>query len=265
MWWNGCTDVGYHCGTLVDQYKLNHTFPNCPTNPVGLPAGECIYQNGSCIWSTCHPWLGYCESYWLCGSEYDLQLYLNLPYPPCPPPPTNHTPPPEPGVCRYNLTSNRCEYDLSINPCATLKCPNYAICRVYSPTGEGYCDPTCYFFNGGCKSNEQCSVVPVNCIKAPCPSVIKCSKSDYPANAVSSLESRKSKLSLTIDSISTVDNYHQYSQDSGILVIVSSIIIPSIVILILIMGALIIIIIISVKLYNKQQHFDKQYEEKSFD
>jgi hypothetical protein len=110
MWWNGCTDVGYHCGTLVDQYKLNHTFPNCPTNPVGLPAGECIYQNGSCIWSTCHPWLGYCESYWLCGSEYDLQLYLNLPYPPCPPPPTNHTPPPEPGVCRYNLTSNRFIY-----------------------------------------------------------------------------------------------------------------------------------------------------------
>ena len=53
MWWNGCTDVGYHCVTLVDKYNLNHALgPNCPTHPVGLPAGECIYQNGSCIWSS---------------------------------------------------------------------------------------------------------------------------------------------------------------------------------------------------------------------
>jgi hypothetical protein len=51
VWWNGCANVGYHCGTLIDQYKLNQTSPMCPSNPVGLPVGECIYQNGSCVWS----------------------------------------------------------------------------------------------------------------------------------------------------------------------------------------------------------------------
>jgi hypothetical protein len=65
-----------------------------------------------------------------------------------------------------------------VNPCAVMRCPQYTVCKVYAPTGEGYCDPTCYLNNGGCNSSQQCSLEPVNCVRAPCPPVIKCSGTD---------------------------------------------------------------------------------------
>ena len=63
----------------------------------------------------CRSWLDWCGFYWMCGSQYDYEVYMTTPPPPCPPPPSNYTPPAEPGACRYNLTTDKCQYDYSSN------------------------------------------------------------------------------------------------------------------------------------------------------
>lgn len=54
--WRGFCNAGYKCGTAVDQFKFAHgPQPMCAPPPPGslppLPPGECIFQNGHCVWS----------------------------------------------------------------------------------------------------------------------------------------------------------------------------------------------------------------------
>ena len=55
-----------------------------------------------------------------------------------------------------------------------MSCPKGTSCRVYGPTGQAYCNPSCDIQNGGCNLTEVCSLEPVQCITAPCPPVIRC-------------------------------------------------------------------------------------------
>ena len=58
--------------------------------------------------------------------------------------------------------------------CSTVECPIGYTCEIYPSTGEGYCNPSCNLDNGGCDEDEVCTLVPVQCIRAPCPPVINC-------------------------------------------------------------------------------------------
>ena len=71
--------------------------------------------------------------------------------------------------------SNPCTAD----PCDTHKCPAGLSCRVFKPTGEAYCEPSCDLDNGGCAANETCTIQSVQCIRAPCPSTVQCTPSKY--------------------------------------------------------------------------------------
>ena len=48
------------------------------------------------------------------------------------------------------------------------------MCKIFKPTGEAFCEPSCILNNGGCQANEICSLVVVNCVRAPCPPIIQC-------------------------------------------------------------------------------------------
>ena len=52
--WRGHCDSGYQCGTAVDHYKfLNGPQPLCASwTAVPPPPGECVYQEGECVWSS---------------------------------------------------------------------------------------------------------------------------------------------------------------------------------------------------------------------
>ena len=141
QWYNECamwlSDTGYRCGTVVEKYRYTHSLPTVTQNSntsstVLLPPGECINQLGSCYWSSkhylslyfyafilfsflvCRSWLDWCQMHWLCGSQYDYEAYFTTPPPPCPPPPQNYTPPAQPGVCQFDLTSGHCQYHYSL-------------------------------------------------------------------------------------------------------------------------------------------------------
>ena len=58
----------------------------------------------------CTSWLDWCEFNWLCGTVYDMETYHAGPPPPCPPPPPNYHPPVQPGTCRFNITSGKCNF-----------------------------------------------------------------------------------------------------------------------------------------------------------
>ena len=53
-------------------------------------------------------------------------------------------------------------------------CPNNSYCYIYSETGQPYCAQSCELNNGGC-GTDQCEMVTVECITAPCPPVVQCS------------------------------------------------------------------------------------------
>ena len=53
-------------------------------------------------------------------------------------------------------------------------CPIGHTCEVYEPTSELYCQPSCDLDNGGCSDDQECSLVEVQCFKAPCPPVVQC-------------------------------------------------------------------------------------------
>lgn len=59
-----------------------------------------------------------------------------------------------------------------VNPCASIRCRIGSACVVYGCTG--FCQYSCEIANGGCKPNQNCSLVPVQCIREPCPPVVKC-------------------------------------------------------------------------------------------
>ena len=63
---------------------------------------------------------------------------------------------------------------LLVNPCDTHQCPTGSRCKVYEPTGEAFCEPSCDLDNGGCPANKRCSLETVQCVRAPCPPVVKC-------------------------------------------------------------------------------------------
>ncbi|KAL5510211.1 hypothetical protein EMCRGX_G005719 [Ephydatia muelleri] len=60
------------------------------------------------------------------------------------------------------------------DPCAAVDCPVGTECKVFEPTGEPFCQPSCRINNGGCPRRTKCELVPVFCIRAPCPPVVKC-------------------------------------------------------------------------------------------
>ena len=132
----------------------------------------------------------------MCGSQYDYEAYFTTPPPlNCPPPPQN--PPIEPGACQYNFTTSHCQYNHNsgtiiyictcimyyvyiVDPCDVVSCPIGSTCRVYGSTS--YCEYSCQIANGGCSSNQTCSLVPVQCITAPCYPVVKCTNGKISAN-----------------------------------------------------------------------------------
>ena len=61
-----------------------------------------------------------------------------------------------------------------LDPCATVRCANGYQCEVFQPTGEAFCQPNCSLNNGGCSANQTCRLQQVQCVRAPCPSVIEC-------------------------------------------------------------------------------------------
>ena len=55
--WRGFCNAGYQCGTEVEHYKFTQgpqpmCAPPIPGSTPPLPPGECIYQNGHCVWSS---------------------------------------------------------------------------------------------------------------------------------------------------------------------------------------------------------------------
>ena len=62
----------------------------------------------------------------------------------------------------------------SIDPCATVDCQPGSTCKVYQPTGEAFCEPSCDINNGGCAADQICQLNQVQCVRAPCPPVVEC-------------------------------------------------------------------------------------------
>ena len=58
----------------------------------------------------CTAWLDWCQTYWLCGTEYDEDVYRAGPPPPCPAPPPGYRPPPQPGTCQFNVSAGQCQF-----------------------------------------------------------------------------------------------------------------------------------------------------------
>ena len=56
-----------------------------------------------------------------------------------------------------------------------LECPRGTRCKVFEPTNETYCEPSCDIDNGGCFTNQTCSLSNVTCQKTPCAAVAQCS------------------------------------------------------------------------------------------
>ena len=63
---------------------------------------------------------------------------------------------------------------LATNPCAAVQCLKGSRCEVFEPTGEPFCTPSCDLDNGGCPDGQICTIQDVQCVRAPCPSAIKC-------------------------------------------------------------------------------------------
>ena len=51
--------------------------------------------------------------------------------------------------------------------------PGFA-CKVFKPTGEAFCEPSCDLQNGGCPRDRKCTLVDVVCVRAPCPPIVEC-------------------------------------------------------------------------------------------
>ena len=68
--------------------------------------------------------------------------------------------------------------------CTGFECPTGSQCKVYEPTGEAFCEPSCDLNNGGCPANQRCSLETVQCVRAPCPPVVKCTPRTRKYNVV---------------------------------------------------------------------------------
>jgi len=68
----------------------------------------------------------------------------------------------------HYLTAIVCHPDID-------SCPTGYKLKIYQPTGEPYCDPSCDVDNGGCEDDEYCSLRNVSCPQNRlCPSVVQC-------------------------------------------------------------------------------------------
>ena len=61
-----------------------------------------------------------------------------------------------------------------VDPCERFDCGLNARCKLYPPTGEPFCEPSCSLNNGGCVANQKCSLKEVQCVRSPCPPVVEC-------------------------------------------------------------------------------------------
>jgi hypothetical protein len=66
------------------------------------------------------------------------------------------------------------------DPCATIRCGAYKVCRVYEPTGEPYCADVCA--PGACPQGTFCKLEEVTCVRAPCPPVRTCVEGPDPCS-----------------------------------------------------------------------------------
>ena len=66
---------------------------------------------------------------------------------------------------------------IGIDPCATKQCARGSVCKVFF-TGEAFCEPSCDIDNGGCREDQTCDLVPVICVRAPCPPIAQCNDPD---------------------------------------------------------------------------------------
>ena len=135
--WRGhCTNDNI-CGSADEYYAfLYGPPPSCPPPPGPIPSdppGQCAIKKDNCDWYgkcsliinkgaakvihilcgihlECTSWIGWCDYNWLCGTVYEKETYEAGPPPPCPPPPPNHHPPVQPGTCRFNDSSGRCNF-----------------------------------------------------------------------------------------------------------------------------------------------------------
>lgn len=67
------------------------------------------------------------------------------------------------------ITSNTwcCIFFTVADPCSTKECPKGTICRVFSYTGEAFCDPSCSVDNGGCGDDQLCILALPACAFPP--------------------------------------------------------------------------------------------------
>ena len=68
------------------------------------------------------------------------------------------------------------QFEFSTDPCSTLECPQGFEVKVFPPTGEEYCDPSCDNNTGGCDIDEICvqHVGQLNCVKQLCLREVSC-------------------------------------------------------------------------------------------
>ena len=74
---------------------------------------------------------------------------------------------------RGHVVYYTCVYTES-DPCAAIFCQDGYQCKVDGPSGNGYCEPSCDLNNGGCAADQQCMLIPVQCITTPCPPTVRC-------------------------------------------------------------------------------------------
>ena len=63
---------------------------------------------------------------------------------------------------------------LFLDACEIKKCQPGSRCKVFEPTGEAFCEPSCDIDNGGCPAGQSCTLLDVQCVRAPCPPVVQC-------------------------------------------------------------------------------------------
>ena len=53
------------------------------------------------------------------------------------------------------------------DPCTYKECPKGSVCKVFEPTGEAFCDPSCNIDNGGCDDDQDCVLALPVCANPP--------------------------------------------------------------------------------------------------